>query len=49
MEQVFLLWDTSHGHGFDLVVILLFVVLSIAMHVINTPRDVGSRCTYSFD
>lgn len=33
MEQVFYwLWDTSHGHGFDLVVILLFVVLSALVY-----------------
>ncbi|MCC2523069.1 diguanylate cyclase domain-containing protein [Vibrio coralliilyticus] len=33
MDQVFYwLWDTSHGHGFDLVVILLFVVLSALVY-----------------
>ncbi|NOH71403.1 diguanylate cyclase [Vibrio pectenicida] len=33
MEQVFYwLWDTSHGHGLDLVVILFFLLLSIALY-----------------
>ncbi|WP_341659153.1 diguanylate cyclase domain-containing protein [Vibrio sp.] len=33
MEQVFYwLWDTSHGHGLDLVVILFFILLSVALY-----------------
>ena len=33
MEQVFYwLWDTSHGHGLDLVVILFFILLSAALY-----------------
>ncbi|WP_284192379.1 diguanylate cyclase domain-containing protein [Vibrio zhanjiangensis] len=33
MDQVlYWLWDTSHGHGFDLVVILLFTFLSVTLY-----------------
>jgi len=36
MEQVLVwLWDTTHGHGFDLVIILLAIVATVAIYARN--------------